>query len=329
MPVTTSVAAKPVAASSSRSNWARSWKQIKSDRALYIMLLLPLIFFIVFKYRPMTNIIMAFQDYNMFAESIWDNPWASTAGQLDLFKHFKTAFSSPEFLRVLRNTLMLNFLDLACGFFVPVILAILLNEVAFVRLKKVTQTVVYMPYFLSWIIVAGLAFQILAPQTGIVNVLITKLGGSAVPFLNDQVMWVVTYILIGIWHSSGYNSIVYLAAITGLNPELYEAAEVDGAGRMRKIWHITLPGIRPTIFVMLILQMGRILQIGLERPYAMENQLVRPVADVISTYVYRIGVESMQFSLTTAVGLFQSVICVIFLVIANLLTERMGERGIW
>jgi putative aldouronate transport system permease protein len=293
------------------------------------MLLAPLAFFVIFKYRPMTNIVMAFQDYNMFSKSIWDNPWATTGGELDLFKYFRQAFRSPEFIRVLGNTITLNFLDLVCGFAVPIFLAIMLNEVAFRRLKRITQTVLYLPYFLSWIIVAGLAFQILAPQTGVVNVLIKGAGGTPIPFLNNQTMWIVTYILVGIWHSSGYNSIVYLAAITSLNPELYEAAEVDGAGRLRRIWHITLPGIRPTIFVMLILQLGRILQIGRERPYAMINPLVRPVGDVISTYVYRVGVESMQFSLTTAVGLFQSVVCVIFLVAANVLTERMGERGIW
>lgn len=303
-------------------------KQIRKDYLLYVMLAMPMLLFVIFRYIPMTNIVIAFKDLNMF-KGVWESPWATTGGELDVFKYFKQAFSSPEFVRVLRNTIMLNFLDLACGFFIPVILAIILNELAFPKFKRITQTILYMPHFLSWIIIAGMAVQIFAPESGIINLLLRKMGMGTIPFLNDAVMWVVTYILLGIWQSAGYGTIVYLAAITGINPELYEAAEVDGAGRIRKIWSITLPGIRPTIIVMLILNLGRILQISFDRPYALANKLVRPLADVISTYVYRVGIEAQQFSLTTAVGLFQSVICVIFLVGANIITERLGERGIW
>lgn len=306
-----------------RAEFNRNLKQIKSNYILYIMISLPLIFFILFKYRPMTNIVIAFKDYNMF-RTVWESPWAD-----DLLKYFKMAFSSADFLRALRNTISLNFLDLVIGFPFPIILAILLNEVAFKRFKRLVQTIVYMPHFLSWIIISGIAMQIFAPENGMINILLSRMGLNTIPFLSDPVLWVCTYIFLGIWQSAGYNAIVYLAAITGINSELYEAAEVDGAGRLRKIWHVTLPGIRPTIVVMLILNLGRILNISFDRPYAMGNYMVRQYSDVISTYVYRVGIESQQFSLATAVGLFQSVVCVIFLIAANAICEKMGEQGIW
>lgn len=315
--------AAPATPRRTQNPYASKWKTVKANYILYIMILCPLIYFVLFKYAPMTNIVIAFKEYNMF-RTVWESPWAD-----DLLKYFKMAFSSADFLRALRNTIVLNFLDLIVGFPFPIFLAILLGELAFKRFKRFTQTVVYMPNFLSWIIISGIALQIFAPQNGIVNILLSRMGLHTIPFLSDPVLWVCTYIFLGIWQSAGYNAIVYLAAITGINSELYEAAEVDGAGRMRKIWHITLPGIRPTIVVMLILNLGRILNISFDRPYAMGNYMVRQYSDVISTYVYRVGIESQQFSLATAVGLFQSVVCVLFLIAANLISERLGERGIW
>ena len=300
-----------------------NWKLIKSNYILYIMIFFPLVYFILFKYRPMTNIVMAFKDYNMFKD-VWDSPWTA-----DPLKYFKIAFTSADFLRALRNTVFLNVLDLAVGFFFPIFLAILLNEVAFRWFKRITQTIAYMPHFLSWIIISGIAMQIFAPENGVFNIMLSRIGLSTIPFLSDPFLWICTYIGLGVWQSAGYNAIVYLAAITGINSELYEAAEVDGAGRLRRIWHITLPGIRPTIVVMLILNLGRILNISFDRPYAMGNYMVRQYSDVISTYVYRVGIESQQFSLATAVGLFQSVVCVAFLIAANIISERLGERGIW
>lgn len=299
------------------------WKLIKSNYILYIMISLPLVYFILFKYIPMSNIVIAFKDYNMF-KTVWESPWAA-----DPFKYFKMAFSSLDFLRALRNTILLNFLDLLAGFPFPIILALLLNEIAYKRFKRITQTILYMPHFLSWIIIYGLAMQIFAPKNGMINILLSRMGYETIPFLSDPLLWIITYVGLGIWQSAGYNTIVYLAAITGINPELYEASEIDGAGRLRKMWNITLPGIRPTIVVMLILNLGRILNISFDRPYALGNFLVRNYSDVISTYVYRVGIESQQFSLATAVGLFQSVVCVIFLIAANQISERLGERGIW
>lgn len=296
----------------------------KYDYALYIMIALPLIYFLLFKYIPMTDIVVAFKDYNMF-HGVWRSPWAD-----EPLKYFRMAFSAQDFLRALRNTIVLNFLDLLVGFPVPIIIALLLNEITvFKRFKRFAQTVLYMPHFLSWTIISGMAMLVLAPENGLVNIMLSRMGAQTIPFLSDKYLWIATYIGLGIWQSAGYTAIVYLAAIAGINPELYEAAEMDGAGRMRRIWHISLPSIRPTIVVMLILNLGRILNISFERPYTMGNYLVRGVSDVISTYVYRVGIQSQQFSLATAVGLFQSVVCVIFLVAANIISERLGERGIW
>jgi len=186
-----------------------------------------------------------------------------------------------------------------------------------------------MPHFLSWVIIYGLALQLFAPSTGFVNLLINKLGFETVPFLNNSSTWVKTYIGLGIWQSFGWNSIIYLAAIAGVSPELYEAASVDGAGRFQKMWHITLPGIKPTIVVLLIMALGNIIGSGFDRPFAMQNKLVMDAAEVLATYVYKVGIKGLQFSLTTAVGLFQSLVNVIFLLGANFLSRKLGERGIW
>jgi putative aldouronate transport system permease protein len=296
------------------SYWQRTWM-------LYLMLLLPMFFFAVFRYVPMTNIVIAFKDYNIF-RGVWESPWSG-------LKWFDQAFHSRDFFYALRNTLFLNILDLIMGFPAPIVLAILLNELVFKRYKKFTQTVVYLPHFLSWIIIAGIASQLFAPSGGVVNIMLGKLGIGPIDFLMKKSLWIGTYIGLGVWKEMGWGTIIYLAAITGINPELYEAAEVDGAGRWRKIWNVTLPGIRPTIVVLLIMNMGRILGSEFDRPYAMVNPTVMQVADVISTLVYRVGIRSSQFSLTAAIGLFQSVICVIFLITANAIAKKAGERGIW
>ena len=300
---------------------ARRVNYFKRTWMLYLMLVLPLAFFVIFRYIPMTNIVIAFKKYNMF-KPIWESPWSG-------IDWFKKAFAMKDFHDALRNTITLNLLDLVVGFPSPILLAILLNELAFRRFKRVTQTIVYMPHFLSWIIISGLAKQLLAPNTGLFNIVLTQSGLPVVDFLGKPNLWVGTYIALGLWQSVGWNTIIYLAAITGINPELYEAAEVDGASRLRKVWHVTLPGLKPTIVTLLILSVGRILGSEFDRPYALTNPLVTNVSDVISTYVYRVGIKSNQFSLTAAVGLFQSVICVFFLVAANLFSKRFGERGIW
>lgn len=291
---------------------------------LYALLALPIIYLIVFKYAPMIYIQIAFKKYSI-VESVWKMPLAKNHG----FEYFIKAFKNKDFLYALRNTVTLNLMDLILGFPAPIIFALILNELCFKNFKRVVQTIAYMPHFLSWVIISSLALQLFAPNGGLVNMVIKNLGGEAVPFLNDPKHWIGTYIGLGIWQSFGWNSIVYLAAIAGINPELYEAASVDGAGRLRKMWHITLPGIKPTIVVLLIMSLGNILGSSFDRPFALQNNLVMEVADVISTFVYRTGIKGLQFSLTTAVGLFQSVVGVFFLLMANWISRKLGERGIW
>jgi putative aldouronate transport system permease protein len=301
------------------SRWQGSY--IQRTWMLYAMLVLPMVFFAIFRYAPMTNIVIAFKDYNIF-QGVWASPWSG-------MKWFEQAFQSRDFYFALRNTLVLNILDLIMGFPAPIILAILLNELVFKGYKKVTQTIVYLPHFLSWIIIAGIANQLFAPSGGVVNIMLGRIGIGPIDFLMNRGNWIATYIGLGVWKEMGWGTIIYLAAITGINPELYEAAEVDGAGRLRKIWNVTLPSIRPTIVVLLIMNLGRILGSEFDRPYAMVNPTVMQVADVISTMVYRVGIRSFQFSLTAAIGLFQSIVCVVFLILANSIAKKSGERGIW
>lgn len=291
---------------------------------LYALLLLPVLYLLIFKYLPMVYVQIAFKDYK-FRESVWALPFTNNYG----FGHFIKAFKNADFRNAIRNTVMLNLLDLVIGFPAPIIFALILNELKLPKFKKVVQTVAYMPHFLSWVIVASLALQLFAPSTGLINIFLNKIGLNTIPFLNEPKHWVITYIFVGIWQSFGWNSIVYLAAIAGINQELYEAAAVDGAGRFRKMWHITLPGIKPTIVVLLVMNLGNILGSSFDRPFAFQNNTVMDVSNVISTFVYSYGIKGLKFELSTAVGLFQSVVGVFFLLMANGISRRLGERGIW
>ncbi|WP_027085975.1 ABC transporter permease [Cohnella panacarvi] len=293
---------------------------IKHDYLLYFMLIVPVVYLLAFKYAPLYGIQIAFKDYNIF-QGIHASPW-------NHFETFNEIFSSRQFFQAVRNTLVLNGLDLIVGFPAPIILAILLNELVWTRYKKVSQTILYLPHFLSWVIIGGIVAQLFSP-TGMLNSLIVDLGGHGLPFLTDKYAWVGTYILVGIWQNAGWGTILYLAAMTGIDNQLYEAAEADGAGRFRKIWHITLPGIRPTIVILMILQLGNIMAINFDRPFNIQNNLVMDYGDVISTYVYRVGIQSADFSLGTAIGLFQSVICLIFLLSSNYISRKLGDDGIW
>lgn len=293
---------------------------IKNDLMLYLMLLIPVAYIVTFKYAPMYGIQIAFKDYNIF-QGVSMSPWNN-------FETFKQIFSSPQFFQVVRNTLMLNGLDLLVGFPAPIIMAILINELVWNKFKKVSQTILYLPHFLSWVIIGGIVAQLLSP-TGMLNSVISHMGGQSLPFLTNKYVWVATYSLIGVWQNAGWGTILYLAAITGIDKQLYEAAEADGAGRFGKIWHVTLPGIRPTIVILLILQLGNIMAINFDRPFNIQNNLVMDFGDVISTYVYRVGIQSANFSVGAAVGLFQSVICLIFLLSSNFITRKLGENGIW
>jgi putative aldouronate transport system permease protein len=293
---------------------------IKRDYLLYLMLLIPVAYILTFKYAPMYGIQIAFKNYNIF-DGINNSPW-------NQFETFKQIFSSKQFFQVVRNTIVLNGLDLIVGFPAPIILAILLNELIWTKFKRASQTILYLPHFLSWVIIGGIVAQLFSP-TGMLNSLIVDMGGQGFPFLTDKYVWVGTYVLVGVWQNAGWGTILYLAAMTGIDNQLYEAAEADGAGRLRKIWHITLPGIRPTIVILLIFQLGNIMAINFDRPFNIQNNLVMDFGDVISTYVYRVGIQTADFSLGTAVGLFQSVICMIFLLSSNFFSRKLGEDGIW
>ena len=300
-----------------KMNWlARDWR-------LYVMLALPVIWYILFCYKPMTGILIAFQKYNIF-KGIWGSKWVG-------WKNFEFVMGMRDFPIALGNTLLLNFMGLLFGFPVPIILAIMLNEIRSKGVKRVSQTMMYLPHFLSWIIIGGMVLEIFAPTTGVVNATLLKFGiiEKNIPFLTDGRSWQLTYTLVGVWQSMGWGTILYLSAISGINMELFEAAKIDGANKMQQIWHVTLPGIRSTIVVLLIMNVGQMMNIGFDRPYIMGNTLVQDYCDVLSTFVYRMGITNAKFERATAIGLFQSVVGLIMISTANFITKRLGEDGIW
>lgn len=297
-----------------RFNLARDWQ-------LYLLLLLPIAYFIIFKYIPMYGVTIAFKDFNIF-KGILQSEWVG----LSWFRH---VFIMEDFRIALWNTLKLNILDLLFSFPAPILLAICLNELTHVRFKKISQTILYLPYFMSWVIIGGLVQQFFATNTGMVNNLVVLTGSKPIPFLTNEILWTLTYLFVGIWKYTGWNTIIYLAAITGIDSSLYEAAEVDGAGRLTKIFKITIPSIQPTIVVLLIMAIGSVMGIGFERPYVMGNAMVKSVSEVISTFVYKVGLQSGQFSIATAVGFFQSLVGLVLITLANTVSKGMGGSRIW
>ncbi|MCM3630875.1 ABC transporter permease subunit [Paenibacillus glycanilyticus] len=299
----------------------QSWLYFLRNWQLYILLLGPVAYFLIFKYGPMYGILIAFQDFNLF-KGVMGSPWVG-------FDVFREVFGMSAFYKALRNTFMLNLADLLFSFPAPILLALLLNEITRVRFKKWAQTILYLPHFLSWVIIGGIMLQVFATNTGIVNLLLGHLGIDPIPFLTDKYNWLITYLVVGVWQSAGWGTIIYLAAITGINSELYEAAAMDGAGRFRKMRSITLPGIRPTIVVLLILKIGEIVQISFDRPYVIGNVSVLDFSEVISTFVYKTGVQTANFSLATAVGLFQAVVGIILLLAANRIAKKITGNGVF
>jgi putative aldouronate transport system permease protein len=317
----TSGLAVPYAAGHKAPRKGKGIVYIRNNWMLYLFLLLPIAYFLLFKYAPMYGVLIAFKNYNIF-QGVWASPWNN-------FETFKGIFAMPDFWKAFKNTFILNSLDMIVGFPAPILLAVILSEVKALWFKKTSQTILYLPHFLSWVIIGSMALQLFAPESGLVNLALNKIGIASVPFLNDKWVWLGTYVFLGLWQSIGWNTIIYLAAIAGINQELYEAAEMDGAGRLRKIWHITLSGIKPTIIILLILAVGRMSQIGFDRPFTVGNSLVMEFSDVISTFVFRMGIQNFQYSIATAVGLSQSVIGLVFLLGTNYIAEKFGEQGIW
>lgn len=296
-----------------------SYNSIKRNLPLYIMLTIPMLYIILFCYVPLIGVTVAFKQYNIF-QGIWASPWVG-------LKHFKEAFAASEFQTALKNTIILNLGELFINFPFPIVLAVLLNEMCNQRMKKLTQTILYLPHFLSMVVIAGIVYQVFGTN-GIVNNTLGTFGIESINFVGDPGKWRSIYWGTGIWMGAGYGMIVYLAAMAGINVELYDAAYTDGAGRWKRIWHVTLPQIRPTIVTMTIMNVGKILSISFERPYLMGNVLVRDVSSVISTYVYSVGLQAGRYDFATAIGLFQSAVAVCMVVTANKFAKKLGEEGI-
>ncbi|QNK57007.1 sugar ABC transporter permease [Paenibacillus sp. PAMC21692] len=291
-------------------------------RYMYLMLLPGLVYFAIYKYAPMYGTIIAFKDFNIgkgILASPWADPW---------YKHFKYFIDSPYFETILTNTILISVYKMVWGIAPGIIFAILLNEIKNKFFKRFVQTVTYLPHFLSWVIIYGILLIFMSESTGLINATMKDWGLQSTPFLTST-DWFRS-ILVGseIWKEFGWNAIIYLAAISSIDPSLYEASRVDGAGRLRNIWHITLPGIRSVIILLFILKLGHILEAGFDQIYIMYNVQVYPVADILDTYVFRTGLEQLNFSLAAAIGLFKSIIGLVLVLVANKIAKRWGE-GIW
>ncbi|MGN7356113.1 ABC transporter permease [Paenibacillus sp. SAF-054] len=290
---------------------------------IQLMVIPALLLIFIFSYIPMYGVFMAFQDYSIF-EGFWASPWVG-------FKHFSMFFHSPEFWTILRNTIVIAFLKFCIGFPAPIFLALMLNEVRHMAFKRVIQTVSYLPHFLSWVIVAGFAMSILSTDNGSLNILLQKLHVIKEPigFLGMAEYFWGILVSTNVWKEIGFGSIVYLAAIAGINPSLYEAAAMDGAGRIKQMFMITIPSMTPVIAIFMILAIGNLLSAGFEDILLLgTNPVLREVSDVIDTYVYRMGITNQRFSYATAVGLFKAIISVGLLTFANMFARRSGN-SLW
>ncbi len=290
---------------------------------IQLMVIPALILIFIFSYIPMYGVLMAFQDYNIF-NGFWNSPWVG-------FKHFSMFFHAPEFWTILRNTIIISLLKFGIGFPAPIILALMLNEVRQMFFKRVVQTITYLPHFLSWVIVAGFAMSILSTDNGSLNILLQKLHLIKEPigFLGQAEYFWGIIVSTSVWKEIGFNSIVYLAAIAGINPSLYEAASIDGAGRVKQVFMITIPSIMPVVVIFMILAIGNLLSAGFEDILLLgANPVLRDVASVIDTYVYRVGITNQRYSYATAVGLFKAVISVGLLTFANYFARRSGN-SLW
>ncbi|MBB6671658.1 ABC transporter permease [Cohnella nanjingensis] len=301
------------------TRWRRNaWRY----RALYLMMIPGLLYYAIYVYGPMYGAVIAFKDYNV-TKGIFGSPWADP-----WYRYFKMYLDSPYAWQTLRNTLLISLYKLVWGMPPGIILAIMLNEVKHKFFKRFVQTVSYLPHFLSMVIIYGLVVALLSQTDGLVNQWIKALTGESVPFLTSTDWFRTILVSTGIWQNIGWSAIIYLAAFSSIDPSLYEAARCDGAGRRRMIWHITLPGIRSVILLLLVLRLGHVLDAGFEQIYIMYNVHVYPVADIIDTWVFRVGLVDMNFSLATAVGLFKTLIGVVLIVGANRLAKRW-EGSIW
>lgn len=304
-----------------RSKGALLGRRIWASRYLYLMFLPVFLYYVIFRYAPMLGLSIAFKDFNAFL-GFEKSPWVG-------LKYFRQFFNSIYLWRLLRNTLLINLYDLLFNFPASIVLALLLNEVQNRRFKKITQTITYLPYFVSSVVIASMVVQFLSPSSGIINNLIAALGGERQYFLVQPESFRPIYTLMQLWKNIGWNSIIFLAAISGINGELYEACMVDGGGYLRRMWHITLPGIAGTIVVLLIMRLGHMMDAGYETILLLQNNANLETSDVIGTYVYRRGLKGGEYSYATAVGMFQSVTGFALVIFANWLSRRYSETSLW
>ena len=302
-----------------RTTWRKAFRR---DWHLYLLLLVPVALVIIFNYAAYPGLRMVFMDYKP-AKGYDGSKWVG-------WQTFQKVFADKDFTRALTNSMVFNLLDLLVSFPMPIILALMLNELRFPRFKKVTQTVLYLPHFLSWVIIGSVAYQLFKPSSGIVNILLMKWGWieQGIPFLTEKTHWAATYLLIGVWQGMGWGTIIYLAAITGISGELYEAAMIDGASRLQRIWHITLPGIRSTIVVLLIMNLGKIMGSNFERLDVFANTQVREYQYQLAIYIYEKGLSNGKFSMATAVGLFQSLVGLMLVLLSDRFAKALGEDGL-
>jgi len=298
-----------------------AFKQIRKNWDLYLLILPVIVYFVIFEYFPMYGVVIAFKDF-IATKGIWGSPWVG-------FKHFERFFDSYYFWRLIKNTLGIGIYELLVGFPIPILLALLIHEVRSSFFKRFVQTVTYAPHFLSTVVVVGMLFLFLSPQTGFVNRLLELVGFKPISFMTEPGWFKTIYVLSGVWQHMGWSSIVYLAALSAVDPQLHEAARVDGANRLQRIWHINVPGILPTIVILLILNVGRLLSVGFEKVFLMQNPLNMQASDVIATHVYRSGILGAQYSYSAAVGLFNSVTIFVMLVIVNYIARKINETSLW
>lgn len=292
----------------------------RRNRGLYIMVIPVIVYYLVFCYKPMYGALMAFQNFSP-KKGIMGSQWIG-------FENFRLFFQSKDFFKLLRNTLHISVLNIIFSFPAPIILALLINEINKKWFAKTVQTITYLPHFISLVVVCGMIKDFVS-DTGVVTYVLGFFGVEATNLLNESKAFVPIYISSGIWQEVGWGTIIYLAALTGISQELYEAASIDGAGRLRQTWAITLPGIAPTIVTLLILRLGSLMNVGFEKIILLYNSMTRDVADVISTYVYRMGIIKKDYGFSTAVGLFNSVINFAFVIIANAISRKVNETSLW
>jgi putative aldouronate transport system permease protein len=312
---------RPQAGADQHSPWGPRLRRALKNRWLYLMLLPGIVYFAVFKYLPMWGVVIAFKDYSPFA-GFWGSPWAGLA-------HFQRFLTAPAFPIVFRNTLILAVYNLLFFFPLPIIVALLLNELRSEVYKRFIQTLIYIPHFISWVVVVGMAYILFTPDGGIVNNLLAAAGRDKVNFLLSPEWFRPMIVSQVIWKETGWGTILFLAALTSIDPQLYEAARIDGAGRWPQLWHVTLPGIRSTIIILFILRLGHFLDSGFEQIFLMLNAMNEETGNVFDTFVYISGIQQGNFSYATAANLFKSIVGITLVLFANSMAKKAGEEGIY